>query len=652
MSLAHAAEHLAKRGRNGDTALVHMTQDEVAGLAALARAHGGELTVNPDTGLPEANFLKKILPALAGGVVSSFTGLSPLMAGLLVGGATGLATGDTRRGLMAGLGAYGGAGLAGGLAGLGEQALAQQATRGMTPEAFAEGLSPTQLAPPPSAMEKLSAGFGRLTDKDGLEAYAKQMGGAKGLMMAGLPALMGASAFEPQKAVPTVTRQPGMIRYFDITRNRVPEEEARRTGRYFDDRISAREPFAAADGGAVPGFAEGGSWRDMNALLDQYSDSDKVNRAAWEQLAGADLHRMSQEGAIKYLQQRVSPELRPRVHEGDGYSYTDPYAYLTPDFDPEYAGGTFGRYGVDAEGKVNFVKGERSGSWFNDNMDWLGPLLVGGAALAGGAGLLGGAGAAGEAAAAPWVSGYDLAAGGAGAAGEAAAAGAAAAPITEATGAIAGAGANAAAPTLSSGLGSLASGIGSLAAANPLTTAALVSGAAGALGGSGQPAPAAASSGSDIPTSTSPIALSAPSVITSGGPGPNQQTQSEAAYRYLMGEQRQSRPMAQGGLAALAQGGEAGSLGDYSDGGRLLRGPGDGVSDDIPASINGKRPARLADGEFVIPARIVSELGNGSTEAGARQLYAMMDRIQHRRRKSMGKDAVAKDTKARNALPA
>ena len=85
---------------------------------------------------------------------------------------------------------------------------------------------------------------------------------------------------------------------------------------------------------------------------------------------------------------------------------------------------------------------------------------------------------------------------------------------------------------------------------------------------------------------------------------------------------------ADGGMA-YSVGGGLGSLGSYSDGGRLLKGPGDGVSDSIPATIGAKgQPARLADGEFVVPARIVSELGNGSTEAGARKLYAMMDRVQ------------------------
>jgi len=91
------------------------------------------------------------------------------------------------------------------------------------------------------------------------------------------------------------------------------------------------------------------------------------------------------------------------------------------------------------------------------------------------------------------------------------------------------------------------------------------------------------------------------------------------------------------------------SLGGYSDGGQLLRGPGDGVSDDIPATIGGRQPARLADGEFVVPARIVSELGNGSTEAGARKLYAMMDRIKKTRSKAKN---IAANTQADKHLPA
>jgi hypothetical protein len=104
-----------------------------------------------------------------------------------------------------------------------------------------------------------------------------------------------------------------------------------------------------------------------------------------------------------------------------------------------------------------------------------------------------------------------------------------------------------------------------------------------------------------------------------------------------------------------AQGGMArDNLGGYSHGGiaGLTRGPGDGVSDSIPAQIgdSGKQPARLADGEFVIPSRIVSELGNGSTEAGAKALQAMVDRIQTRRSKTVGKGKVAVNSRARKEL--
>jgi len=108
-----------------------------------------------------------------------------------------------------------------------------------------------------------------------------------------------------------------------------------------------------------------------------------------------------------------------------------------------------------------------------------------------------------------------------------------------------------------------------------------------------------------------------------------------------------------GGMMGYAVGGGMGTLGGYSDGGRLLKGPGDGVSDSIPATIGRKQqPARLADGEFVIPARIVSELGNGSTDAGAKKLYAMMDRVQRARGKTTGKNKVAANSRSDKYLPA
>jgi hypothetical protein len=75
------------------------------------------------------------------------------------------------------------------------------------------------------------------------------------------------------------------------------------------------------------------------------------------------------------------------------------------------------------------------------------------------------------------------------------------------------------------------------------------------------------------------------------------------------------------------------------------------MSDSIPAVIRGKKPQRaaLADGEFVVPADVVSHLGNGSTDAGGRRLYAMMDRV---RKARTGRKKQAPAVKAHKFLPA
>jgi hypothetical protein len=76
--------------------------------------------------------------------------------------------------------------------------------------------------------------------------------------------------------------------------------------------------------------------------------------------------------------------------------------------------------------------------------------------------------------------------------------------------------------------------------------------------------------------------------------------------------------LARGGLASLAKG-------------RYLDGPTDGMEDRLKATIEDKQPARLSHGEFVIPADVVSHLGNGNSQAGAKRLYDMMDRVRHAR---------------------
>jgi hypothetical protein len=86
----------------------------------------------------------------------------------------------------------------------------------------------------------------------------------------------------------------------------------------------------------------------------------------------------------------------------------------------------------------------------------------------------------------------------------------------------------------------------------------------------------------------------------------------------------------------------------YAEGG-YLDGQGDGMSDSIPATIEGKQPARLADGEFVVPADVVSHLGNGSSKAGSKRLYKMLDKV---RRARTGHTKQGKQIKADKYLPA
>ena len=105
-------------------------------------------------------------------------------------------------------------------------------------------------------------------------------------------------------------------------------------------------------------------------------------------------------------------------------------------------------------------------------------------------------------------------------------------------------------------------------------------------------------------------------------------------------EEAKTLGYAMGGLTALKSGGQPGGY---------LNGDGDGMSDSIPATIDGKQPARLADGEFVIPADVVSHLGNGSSKAGSKRLYAMLDKVRTAR---TGTKKQGKQIKADKYLPA
>ena len=109
---------------------------------------------------------------------------------------------------------------------------------------------------------------------------------------------------------------------------------------------------------------------------------------------------------------------------------------------------------------------------------------------------------------------------------------------------------------------------------------------------------------------------------------------------YVSNGFQEDNAMVQDGIPSLAKGGLPP---------RYLRGGGDGMSDSIRANIEGKQEARLADGEFVVPADVVSHLGNGSSNAGAKRLYAMMDRV---RRSRTGKTRQAPEVNTRRMMPA
>jgi hypothetical protein len=129
--LIPAAKAVQSKGRNGDSMLVHMTPGEVGGLQALAMQHGGSLSINPQTGLPEAGFLKNLFPALLGAGLMMIPGLQGVGAGYIgagVGALETVRTGDLGRGILAGLGAYGGANLAGGAMAAGASGAAPGAT--------------------------------------------------------------------------------------------------------------------------------------------------------------------------------------------------------------------------------------------------------------------------------------------------------------------------------------------------------------------------------------------------------------------------------------------------------------------------------------------------------------------------------------------
>ena len=705
MSLPVLAQHMAAKGRGPDSMLVHMSPQEVAGLHALALRHGGSLTINPDTGLVEAGFLSSILPMVAGFALDAFApGLGSAIGGALgtsaavgtgiaVGGLTGLATGSLSKGLTAGLGAYGGAGLSQGLLGAGASALGTDAFNA------ANTLNAGNPAAIQAAVEdkitnatfgeKLAAGFDA--------AKANPMGFIK--PNAGVLAAAAAPVIADQM-VPTTVKAPPLppayIRPFQFDANtrtvsaQTPVLASEWGARSFPQYIPKTSGGMAT--GGIVALAEGGAAEDPYA---KYNTMTGQSKAAYDYLMGNAAYptgptptqrtvvvappgtdeptKPVTPPATPPVTPPVTPPTVPPVTPTTPETPTPPVAtppvvtppVVTPPVvlppatstTPEVAVGTPTTPGTGTTTPGTGTVPGTGGPSTTPGTGGVATLLpgAGGTASTGTTGTSGGTG------------------GGAG--GTAGTTGSSGLTIPTGT---TGAGGTGGTTTTTAGAGTPGS---SSKASDSAGIATLVGGESGTGGGT---------MGGDLTTNerffgdyrldptAGDVKVVDPrdkvwgtvEVTPVGGDVFQDPTNYQGGYYSFTtpgtgggGSTGGGKPMfeetsgileyAAGGMPSYAMGGGLGTLGGYSDGGRLLKGPGDGVSDSIPATIGRKQqPARLADGEFVIPARIVSELGNGSTDAGARKLYAMMDRVQKARGKTTGKKRVATNSRADKYLPA
>jgi hypothetical protein len=296
MSLQLLAKQMEAKGRGGDSVLVHMTPDEVAGLQKLAESAGGTLSVNPETGLVEANFLKRLLPTLAGIGVGMFAGpMAGAAAGALVGGMTAPKEQRNMGILMGALGGYGGAGIGAGLtsagAGAAQNAAMSAIPQGATTAAhtaaqnaamqglsgaaannaaaeasktlMAQGFATDQGIQNLAAAEasknfmaqpvytQLGQGVSALGKEAGRDAFMQGMGGASGLAktagMAAAPMMMA----EEQKQAEAPTDDERYVYDFDYGRTGADSTPvaSSRERTYFQPTY--RRVFSAAEGGEV-----------------------------------------------------------------------------------------------------------------------------------------------------------------------------------------------------------------------------------------------------------------------------------------------------------------------------------------------------------------------------------------------------------------
>jgi hypothetical protein len=637
--------------------LMHVAPDEVAKLQRAAKAQGGSLSINPHTGLPEADFFSELNPLNPNSGISK-SGVAPLLvgaalgpagfgltaaqAGMVYGGISALSSGDLGKGLMAGLGAYGGAGLAAGLSGMGASALASDPSSAFYANSMdrasdlASGMQGSA-ASGASFADKLGAGtsFAASNPKEALAALGSGSAwkGA-GLLGAALSPVMAAkmvktttppaqtqSLIRPYTYTARATTPTNMVG----TQYRPGEDTSERN--WMTGNFTAQTPYKApgpeyaAEGGVVK-MAAGGV-PDLYGNLQKYAYNPATG--------GID----PAAGSVNYgrlPRYRFNPltgkfEILP-ASATDSSTASDGSGMGSDTSGGGFSGsdtGT-GSGGSTDSGSSNSGTGSPTGSVMGDIGYAISNQSFSPMAAAIASAMMDSMSSTSNVSANA-VNGMD-----------------AQSDAATAAGASTAAGADGPAGAGSTGMGSDTGGEGASAGVGTGGGAAGDSGAAGGGGGG-----AAGDGGSSGGSGGDGGGSGGGDGGASGGGGGGA---ADARGGFYHNGQFDYHPhMAYGGLAMLANGG-LGSLGGFSDGGRLLRGPGDGVSDSIPAQIGNNQPARLADGEFVVPARIVSELGNGSTEAGARQLYKMMDRVQKARAKTTGKQKLAKNTNAAKYLPA
>lgn len=679
------ASLVASKGRGDDTMLVHMTPGEVHGLQSLALSHGGSLTINPETGLVEAGFLSKILPTILGLGLSLIPGVGPLAAAGIVGAGETIRTGDLGKGLMAGLGAYGGAGLGSAVSGVGSVASTAAGTPGiaqMTPEAFKQSLTKEAVgaaAKEGATKAGLSSGLEAIKAAPitSLKAVGSQLG-TTGVAGLGLTA---ANAMTPDMQIPKTKEEEQM--YWES--QGYDPSQGFLGGRFIKGYPGYNpDAFRAAQGGVIP--APNQMYPMANIQHSEYATSIQNPRKT-EVVGGYD-------AAINPF---TGEETRPQVNFAEG-GETTRYQPRDPG-----RGDTGGETMAAPQGGLREyyqsllqapTRSTPSAAPLANYMAGLNqfvtspvvapkgvPITPGGGASAGTD-----TGGAGDARAPSWtinpVTGEpmdlnDIITGGQNQT----------IPSwrrqptqptqptrpTQPT-----------QPTLSSNTPGqvdweMGGGNGWYYEPNfrggqwtgiPQTEAVYNS----LVKETGKPfytweqfqnlkkpaAPAAnpaAPQGSVGPTGPigfdNPFSPVAPVITPFTPTGPDSDFVGSAEGQASVEPNNYWDAMAQqGGYqgdATMMYAGGGGIRGlQYAAAGKLLRGPGDGMSDSIKANIGGRQEARLADGEFVVPADVVSHLGNGSTEAGSRKLYKMMDNI---RRARTGRKRQAPAVKADKYLP-